>query len=197
MTPPFITVDNFVASPLRVAEDLRASDFQDLKGPDGEVYKRVALMPSNIFREEMEKAVGFAIQPNYSIARLNFAGENPNNAIHADSGYDEFAAILYLTAPEHCSGGTAFWRHKILDMSEMPTAKEARARGRSPGRVMKRLTADWNNVDAWEQIALAEMKFNRAIFYKCKAFHSRFPFEAFGTDAANGRLVFVSFFNRK
>lgn len=196
MTLPFIAVDNFLDDPQRDVEMLRAADYSDRRGPDGEVYKRVALMPASLFEAEISKAVGFAIRPTYSIARLNFAGENPNNAIHADSGYDEFAAIVYLTHPQCCSGGTAFWRHKILDMAELPSEKELRARGRNPKQVMKRLSADWNKVEAWEQIALAQMEFNRAIFFKCKAFHSRFPFEAFGDSPLNGRLVFVSFFNR-
>lgn len=193
---PFIVVDDFLADPNAAVAQLRAADFADRQGPDGVVYKRVAPMPQEMFKAEIEKALGFAIRPNYSIARLNYAGENPNNAIHADSGYDEFACIVYLTPQEFCSGGTAFWKHKILGLSEMPDEAKVRSIGRSPEKVMARLTADWNNAAAWSQIAMAEMKFNRAIFFKCKSFHSRFPFEAFGTSPENGRLIFVGFFNR-
>jgi hypothetical protein len=193
---PFIVVDDFVADPVAAAATLRAADFADRKGPDGEVYKRVAPLPQELFKAEIEKALGFAIRPNYSIARLNYAGENPNNAVHADSGYDEFACIVYLTEDKFCSGGTAFWKHKILGFDSMPDETQVRAVGKNPGQVMKRLSADWNNISAWTQTALAEMKFNRAIFFKCKSFHSRFPFEAFGDSPENGRLIFVSFFNR-
>lgn len=197
MTLPFIVADNFLANPDAAVARLRSADYGDRQGPDGVTYKRIALMPPDLFRREIEQAVGFDIQPSYSIGRLNFAGENPNNAVHADSGYDDFAAIVYLTEDKFCSGGTAFWRHKILGFDAMPTEQQVRSVGRNPKQVMKRLSADWNNIDAWEQIALAEMKFNRAIFFRCKSFHSRFPFEAFGNSPENGRLVFVSFFNRK
>jgi len=198
MTPPFITVDDFCANPEGAASSFRNAPFADQQGPDGQIYKRVADVTEAglIFQPAMEEAVGFPIKQAYSIARLNYAGENPNNAVHADSGYDEFACILYLTPQEFCSGGTAFWRHKILGFDAMPTEQEVRSVGRNPKQVMKRLSADWNNIDAWERIALAEMKFNRAIFFRCKSFHSRFPFEAFGNSPENGRLVFVSFFNR-
>lgn len=195
MTLPFIAVDDFLADPKSAVELLRRADYADKVGPDGVTYKRVASIP-NLFDAEIQKAVGFPVKQSYSIARLNFAGENPNNAVHADSGYDEFAMVLYLTDPEFCSGGTAFWRHKILGFDAMPTEQQVRSTGRNPKQVMKRLSADWNNGEAWSQTAMADMKFNRAIFFRCKSFHSRFPFEAFGNSPENGRLVFVSFFNR-
>lgn len=196
MTAPFLMVDDFLSDPKEAAEKLRRADYADRVGPDGETYKRVALMPASLFQEEIEKEVGFSIRPDYSLARLNFSGELPNNAIHADGGYSEWAAIVYLSNPGHAPSGTAFWRHVKYDIDSMPTEQEIRRRGRSPKRVLQQLTADWNRPEAWTQTHFAEMKFNRAIFFRCKSFHSRYPFEAFGDCPENGRLIFVSFFNR-
>jgi hypothetical protein len=50
-------------------------------------------------------------------------------------------------------------------------------------------------LEAWEQIALAPMQFNRFITYPTSYFHSRFPHEAFGAGPADGRLIWVCFFD--
>jgi hypothetical protein len=56
---------------------------------------------------------------------------------------------------------------------------------------------DWNRPAAWQQAQLAELKFNRAVIYEGSLFHSRWPFEAFGTGPEDGRLTLVAFFTPK
>jgi hypothetical protein len=59
-------------------------------------------------------------------------------------------------------------------------------------RMMER---EWKDLTFWEQIGMAEMKFNRFVTYPTSLFHSRFPFEAFGSGPQDGRLVWVCFYD--
>lgn len=195
MTPaPFIVKDNFLANPEAIRELLPDMPFQDVAGPDGATYKRVAIADRNLYNPEISAWLGRKISQRYSVFRLNFNGENPNNAIHSDAGYDTNALVLYLSKPEDCVGGTAFWRNKKTGFTSWPTKQEILRKGKNPQRIWIELTEQWDDLSAWEQTHLAEMKFNRAISYPTKAFHSRFPFAAFGDCPDNGRLVFCSFF---
>lgn len=196
MLQPLIIVDNFLKDPASVVREISAIEFQDLQGPDGATYKRVAPLANDRFAEEISAAVGFPVKQSYTLARLNLKGEAPNNLVHSDGSYDEFAMVLYLTAPEHCFGGTAFWRHRLYRWDALPNEVQLRRLGRNPRAVTNQLQKDWDREDAWELVKMAQMSFNRAIFYPTAAFHSRYPFKAFGNDVKDGRLVVVSFFNR-
>lgn len=193
--PKTLVVDNFLPAPHSTREEFVTTEFKDVLGPDGETYKRVAVRPNDEFQDLLEKALGKKIKMSHAMVRLNYAGENPNNAIHSDSGYNEWAVVLYLNLPEQCQGGTALWEHKIYNWKSLPTEAEVRAQGRNPTKVLARLRGDWNEPDAWKWWGMLEMKFNRAVIFPCAAFHSRYPFEAFGTTPDDGRLVWVTFFN--
>jgi uncharacterized protein DUF6445 len=194
MQPPFITKDNFLRDPEAIRALMPDMPFQDIRGPDHQVYKRVAVADRNLFNEEIKEFIGAPVAQRYSVFRLNFNGEDPNSAIHTDAFYDSHALVLYLSRPEDCAGGTAFWRHKKTGFTTWPSKQEILRKGKNPQRMWLDLTLDWDNLDAWEQTHLAEMKYNRAICYSTTMFHSRYPFKAFGNCPENGRLIFCSFF---
>jgi len=191
---PFLIVDDFLPDPDSIRKTFTELEFYDMRGPDGEMYKRINVRNPQEFNSLLEKAVGKPVVQDYSLVRLNYVGEPPNNAIHSDGGYSEYAAVLYMCKPEDCKGGTAMWRHKQTGYTALPTEQEVRKVGKKPSRVWEQISSSWNRPDAWEQIGLAEMKFNRIIIYPTKNFHSRWPFEAFGSTPQDGRLIWVSFF---
>lgn len=187
--------DDFLPFAGEFREEALIWPFSNVTGPDGEVYKRVQVRENNEFGPRISAALGHKVAQSYSLLRLNYAGELPNNAIHADSGYDSFAGVLYLNPTEQCQGGTAFWRHKATGFEKLPTAEEVRRLGKSPKRVLETLQADWNRPEAWELVEVVDMKWNRLVIYPSKRFHSRYPFEAFGNCPDNGRLIWVTFFS--
>jgi hypothetical protein len=193
MQPPFIVKDDFLRDPEAIRALVPEMPFQDVVGPDKQVYKRVAIADPSLFNAEIADFVGAPVAQRYSVFRLNFNGEDPNSAIHTDAEYDSHALVLYLSRPGDCTGGTAFWRHKKTGFTAWPTKQEILRKGKNPQGVWEGLTRDWDNVDAWEQTHLAEMKYNRAICYPTSMFHSRYPFKAFGNCPENGRLIFCSF----
>lgn len=195
MNTTLLVVDDFLPNPVLFRENVLKQDFVDLESPiDGEVYKRVAIGRFPYVEELIESAVGFKISMLLSGVRLNFNGELPNSSIHADLSYGEFAAIIYLSRPEDCRGGTAFWRHKESGWDQLPAYVGTPTPESTD--VLKKVQPDWDKRAAWQLVTLTGMKFNRFICYPTRFFHSRYPFEAFGTNPENGRLIFVAFFNR-
>ena len=94
--------------------------------------------------------------------------------------WDEFdyTAVMYLALPEHCQGGTSFFRHKPTGHTSVHTAALDRY--------------NFSDPDQWEEIDRVEMKFNRMILYPGNLFHSPTP-PFFGDDIANGRLTQTMF----
>lgn len=174
-------IDDFIPDAKAVREAALRAEFIDWPGHDGEVYKRICVTEVPGLREAVEKHMG-PVQMLGMAYRLNFNGELPNTAIHSDLGWGTHALVLFLSEGE---GGTAFWRHKATG--------ERRIRAGDVD-LWEAVRDDWNNVEAWEQVALAEMRLGRAVIYESELFHSRYPFAAFGTGPEDGRLVAVAFF---
>lgn len=195
MSLPYRQFDNFLPRPGSVREDVISGRFVDLK-MGSETYKRVQPRNYSEFNQLVELALGRMVEQRMSIVRLNYADELPNNAIHSDNECDTFAAVLYLNPPDQCQGGTAFWRHKETGLTGFNDS-EIRKAGKSPLGILKKLEKDWNDGSKWEQTGMADMAFNRLIVYPCETFHSRFPFKAFGSTPADGRLIWCSFFSWK
>lgn len=55
-------------------------------------------------------------------------------------------------------------------------------------------TAFWSQ-DKQTMVYLCQEKFNRCVIYRSDQPHSRWPFEAYGDNPENGRLIFVAFFS--
>lgn len=143
----------------------------------------------------MSKALGYGIVPHLSCFRINYAGEDPHSWVHSDECCAAYAAVLYMNLPEQCMGGTAFWKHIPTGLDYMPTVEERVATGVDPEEFGKRINADCKVKELWEPISMAGMKFNRMIMYPTNMFHSRMPFDAFGDNPENGRLIAAVFFD--
>jgi hypothetical protein len=175
-------IDDFIPYAQAVRDDGLCAEYVDWPGPDGEVYKRVAVCEVPGLRAALERVMG-PVEMLGMAYRLNFAGEVPNAAVHSDIGWGTHALVLYLSEGE---GGTAFWRHKA-------TGAERLAFGDVD--LLEQVQGDWNNESSWEMVGLAEIRLGRAVIFESELFHSRYPFGAFGSGANDGRLIAVAFFN--
>lgn len=176
-----VIADDFLAQPHDARADALSAEFIDWEGQDGQVYKRVRLTPVPGLQEALERVYG-PIQMFGQGYRLNFGGELPNQSIHSDLGWGTHAAVVYL-----CDGpgGTAFWRHTATGADRIKVGDHG---------LFEAIGQDWELESAWQMVGLAELAFNRAVLYDNSLFHSRYPFEAFGSDANDGRLIAVAFF---
>lgn len=176
-----LIIDNAIPDAAGLRAAALCAPFIDWQGYDGQVYKRVALVNVPGLQAAIEAAMGPVDMLGMGY-RLNFNGELPNQAVHSDLGWGTHAAVLYLSDGP---GGTALWRHKATGASRIDTGQV---------ELLERIGSDWDDPQHWEQIGLAEMKLGRLVIYESALFHSRWPFEAFGTDPESGRLIAVAFF---
>ena len=185
-TPDLRVYDDFLPNPNSVRSRGIRAKYSNFAGKDGEIYKRVSEITIPEVVDALNVAMGRPIELLGMAYRLNYAGELPNHAIHSDLGWGTYAAVIYLsTPPDHILSGTAFWKHH--------TGPDRIKRGEED--VYKDVIADWDNEAAWEQTAFVPSRFNRASIYRSELFHSRWPFEAYGSSPDDGRLIVVAFFN--
>lgn len=166
------------------------AQYVDWAGPDRQVYKRISILDEN---EELYMDVKRAISFEFEMIpinmlgmafRLNYEGEPPNQAIHTDVGWGTHALVLYLNDGP---SGTAFWRHE----------SGAERLGHNDFLTYAKVMNDWTKESKWEVTSNVLMKANRAVIYESELFHSRYPFEAFGSTPEDGRLILVAFFTPK
>ena len=173
-------IDDFHPDASAIRDMALRAEYADFDAPDGETYRRVWIGEIPGVRGALDRHIGVNRMLGMGF-RLNYAGERPNQAVHSDMGWGRYAMVLYLREGE---GGTAFWRHKA-------TGRRAFRAGDDPAAYAD----DWDDETKWDQRLLVRMKPGRAVIYESDLFHSRYPFEAFGSSPEDGRLIAVAFFD--
>ena len=122
--------------------------------------------------------------------------------IHVDGPC--YAGVCYLNPPEQCSGGTTFYRHKKTGLERWPTRKETLSliqAGKLPASVKREKDeiVFWeeqgHDRTLWEPTIHVPMKFNRALFYDGRQFHTMSSWTEFGNSPSLARLTMVYFFH--
>ncbi len=180
--PGVVVIDDFFPNFERVRNHAILSEFYDWWAPDGELYKRITMLHVPDMLDTLTNNVG-GIKIHLSGYRLNYEGEPPNQSIHADFGVSSHVIVVYLNEGD---SGTAFWQHKITKDTEI-----------NYGEIDKfeAIKSSFEVVDDWDQRVVVPTKQNRAVIYKSNLFHSRYPFDAFGSSPEDGRLIAIAFFS--
>lgn len=190
-----LQIDQFASDFRAVREAVICSDFSTKRGPDGALYSGISQFEVPHWFDLLGKYLGKPITPKISAFRLNLAGELPHSWVHSDDICAQFATVLYMNTYEQCKGGTAFWRHKDLGIDRLPTRDALRSMGIDDEDFYQRIPEHWKQLELWEQTELISMYPNRLITYPTSLFHSRYPFEGFGTGPADGRLIWICFYD--
>ncbi len=186
-----IQIDNFHPCGRAIAALARTLKY----GPQehkGHVYKGVGLGYSpELFYETLAIHLGRAeIKANMEFFRIGTKEDAPTTYIHADSGEAKNAAVWYLSEPpEGMVAGTAFWKHRETGKWEL-TEED-----RKDAALLAKLDADGADESKWIMTGLAGQKFNRLVTYPTNIFHSRYPKDAWGNDATDGRITFACFYD--
>lgn len=183
--------DDFSPDALAIRDAVIAGGFSTEQGPDGALYTGISRYPVPQWYLRIAELIGKPIIPRLSCFRLNLKGELPHSWVHSDDICAKFASVLYLNLPEQCAGGTAFWKHKELEIDRLPAKEELK----DWQKFYLMIEQEWKDLAPWEQTGLAEMKLNRFITYPTSLFHSRFPFEGFGAGPSDGRLIWIFFYD--
>jgi hypothetical protein len=183
--------DNFALDAPEVRDAVVSGGFATEKGPDGAMYTGISRHPVPQWYDRISDFIGLPITPRLSCFRLNLAGELPHSWVHSDDICARFASVLYLNLPWQCRGGTAFWKHRTLGIYGLPPKDTLE----DWQQFYRMIEGEWKKQDVWEQTTYVAMKFNRFITYPTSLFHSRFPFEGFGSGPSDGRLIWICFYD--
>ncbi len=184
--------DDFAPDAEQVRQSVIAQGFTTETGPDGAIYTGINKTQMPRWFERIADLRKKAIIPRLSCFRLNLKDELPHSWVHSDDICAKWASVLYLNEPDQCRGGTAFWKHLSLGIDRLPSVKEL---GDEAQSFYEMMTQEWKHLDRWTMTGIMPMKFNRFITYPTCYFHSRFPFEGFGTGPADGRLIWICFYD--
>jgi hypothetical protein len=127
--------------------------------------------------------------------RLALAKDDRPARIHIDQSH--WSALLYLSRPEDCRGGTEFFRHRPTGTDHLPLSKEALAEaGYSSYEELRAQILEKDALDRskWEHAMTVPMRFNRLVLLQPQYWHT--SGESFGDSIENGRLVYLMFFLR-
>jgi hypothetical protein len=181
--PEVLVIDDFHQDPFAIRKIALESNFkvppnQEIGGGVGQK----ATCPSHVYDITCGRFKSIFdghvfISPKQMLFRYSINTTIPKTVCHTDEGKRnwDWSAIVYLTLPQDCRGGTDFFKHKTTG-----------SLGNDGG-------FDWQNADhknprQWQRIEHIEMKFNRCVLFRAYRFHSAGqPF--FGDNIENGRLT--------
>lgn len=118
--------------------------------------------------------------------------EDPNRwkLIHTDAEMGQVAAVLFLTPPEHCRGGLAFWRHKAYGWLCAPGQPDMDLLGlKDTPQFWSRFRESAEDPDQWEMVDYVPMEFNRLVIFNAHRWHSRWPAKDDSQAMAEARLI--------
>lgn len=198
MLPSLLIIDDFIADPMAARQAALALDY-DPGNKKGNYPGHISTRPLEI--QGLNERIGSIINapvkaaPNTSHlhCRVTLKGDKGHSGVHIDPAF--YSGILYLTLPEHCKGGTEFFRHKRTGLErvplDLPTIAQA---GYNDINMLIEdvVNKDTNRPALWQKVMTVPMRFNRLILFSPWMFHNSGM--AFGTNAQNGRLVNLMFF---
>lgn len=198
MPTSFIVVDDFLDNPYQLRDAALGMDYPVVKGtyPGRNSTQRINIEGLN---EQVSRIVGEPLVPlaqNQAHGRCRLAQENDTGTskVHVDASH--WSGILYLSLPEHCKGGTEFFRHIPSDSERVPyNDKEAFQRyGAQSSKqwIDDVISNDTNDDEKWEMTLRIPMRFNRLILLRPWLWHT--AGESFGDTPENSRLVYLMFF---
>ena len=199
MYKSLIVIDDFYADPASVRGRALACDYAAKKDvltyPGRNAVE--AFLPEGLDRMASiivgEKLTGFAQgQSHHGKFRVTLEGEESRYQVHVDPSSLWWVGVVYLTLPQHCEGGTAFYRHKALGYDSTPPQEVLEAAGYPDVKTL--LAQDGPDLEKWEHLMTVPMRFNRLILYRPWMWHSAAP--GFGDSPETGRLIQVLSFQK-
>lgn len=197
MTTSLIVVDDFLPDVQRLREAALGLTYPEQAGafPGRNSQERLEIdgLPEYVSQLTGERLKPMSPPGSYAKFRITLASDVGRGRVHVDPGY--WSGILYLSRPEHCRGGTDFFRHRRTDTDRRPmTAEEVAALGYASYEEAHADIIERDGMDdaAWETTMSVPMRYNRLVLLRPWLWHTAGP--GFGDSLENGRLVYLMFF---
>lgn len=146
--------------------------------------------------QEVSRLVGEPLVPAPGQAhgkfRLTLASDVGKAKVHVDASH--WSGILYLSEPQHCRGGTEFFRHRPSNTDRGAyNDGEAQVMGfASAKQMMADILEDTMDDSRWEMTMRVPMRFNRLVLLRPWLWHT--AGENFGSTPQDGRLIYLMFY---
>lgn len=193
-----IVVDDFYRDPHRVRQQALACAYSDVRAMNYPGFQSDSCYPAEAIKKAFERFIDEDLvmdekSSTFGRFRLMYSSTGSRLTIHTDSQSD-WTGLIYLNLPEQCRGGTAFYRHKSTGLHGLPTEEEAQSVGEDVKDIESRTVGrDTQNLDAWDVVMFAAMRFNRLVLFRGYQFHSHTC--SWGDSPTTGRLTQNFFFN--
>jgi hypothetical protein len=196
--PSLIIIDDFLTDPYAARQKALSLNF-DPEFKNGNYPGLLSTEPLNIsgLDAAISQTIGTPVRPQpgttHSHCRLTLANNKGLSGVHIDPCF--YSGILYLNLPEHCRGGTEFYRHKRTGLDRVPQeSAQMFAAGYSDINLLieEVVNTDTLKPSRWEKSFTVPMRFNRLILFSPWMFHN--SARGFGSNPDNGRLVHLMFF---
>jgi hypothetical protein len=196
--PSLLIIDDFLTDPQSARSKALALDYDAaLKNGNYPGTLSSESLPIAGLDDAVSQIIGAKVKPqpgtSHSRCRLTLANDKGLSGVHIDPCF--YSGILYLNLPEHCRGGTDFFRHKRtgLDRVPMDTGQMLAAGYADPNQLIEEVVnADTLKPSKWEKQLTVPMRFNRLVLFSPWMFHN--SARGFGSRPDNGRLVHLMFF---
>jgi hypothetical protein len=174
-------VDQFYRDPMAVRERaLKNSEWIQPSAGEDSMYdaRTTTYTAEEEARERLLKILGRPAVDGETAIRgfFTFIGESANDRLVPHVHDAHWAAVVYLTLPDQCSGGIAFYQ---LPNADIPDAK-------TDGYLAQ-------SSPTWEETTSIPMRFNRMILFKASTLFHRAT-HGFGQTPDSGRLAQIFLF---
>lgn len=181
-------IDNFHNHPMDIRQSALMSDYQMPNNrPYGGGVSNNAVCPREIYLQTKHcfahKLNAFVfIRPDKMQFRYSTKSSIAKTICHTDQGKEnwQWSAVIFLTPDEYCQGGTRFFRNIPSGYTALKSGEALRRYSKLP--------------EYWDEVFLAEMKFNRCVLFRARLFHAAAqPF--FGREMSDARVTQVQVLN--
>jgi hypothetical protein len=197
-----IVIDNFYKSPDDIRKFALKSVYIDISMLNYPGYQSTKAFHSPDLVSKMESAINSQIvvgdRNKIPFGQFRYIKESGESRIHIHYDSEEWAGVLYLMLPEHCQGGTGFFRHKRTGLEGPPKDSDLADYGFESLDQFENdvIVLDTKNIDQWDIIDFVEAKYNRMVLFRgSKLFHGHVC--QFGSDIENSRLTQNFFFSTR
>ena len=197
MHTSLMVVDDFLDNAQAFRQAALKLDYPEQQGafPGRNSRQRLNLdgVEAEVSRLVGEQVVPISPPESHAKCRITLAGDKGRGHVHIDKSY--WSGILFLSLPEHCQGGTDFFRHRPTNTERAPLSREeltAMSLTSFDEVYTHIIERHANDPDKWEHLMRVPMRFNRLILLRPWLWHTAGP--AFGDSLENGRLVYLMFF---
>lgn len=198
MMQKLIVIDDFLENPQQLRDLGLAQDYPGLEedtyfpGKNSKFSQRI-----NGLTERIETIVGERLKIAEGSAhnkfRMAFEDDKGTAGVHIDDAH--WSGMLYLSKPEHCRGGTDFFRHIPTGTDHAPLTH-----GDFAKMGVSSVNEIWDNIlwphtndrSKWEHLMRVPMRFNRLVLFRPQQWHDAGP--GFGDCPENARIVYMMFF---